>query len=235
MFPTRKLRGFTLIEVVISVGILAVIATISFLSISSAVKNQEILETDDATNQAARIAMSTLKRDLSLAWLTPNVTSVNTYRTLFVGQNGDPDRIWFATLAHHRKVRNSREGDQTEITYWLEDDPDVSGASVLLRREAPRIDHEPEKDGVIYPLSYRVKDFNLRYMNSDTSEWVDEWDSTGADHPNTLPRAIQVSLSLLTPDPDDPEDYVTRTFATTVTLLFGKPLVRDPMAGNGDQ
>jgi general secretion pathway protein J len=225
--------GFTMIEVLISIGILAVIATISFLSIGAAVKNQEILETDDATNQAARIAMSTIKRDLTLAYLTPNTTALNTYRTLFVGQNGDPDRIWFATLSHHRRIRNSRESDQTEITYWLEDDPEVNEAKVLLRREGPRIDQEPEKDGVIYPLSYRVKDFNLRYLNSDTAEWVNDWDSTGGEHPNTLPRAVQVSLVLLTPDPDEPDEFIPRTYATTVTLLFGKPLVRDAMAGSG--
>jgi general secretion pathway protein J len=225
--------GFTMIEVLISIGILAVIATISFLSIGAAVKNQEILETDDATNQAARIAMSTIKRDLTLAYLTPNTTALNTYRTLFVGQNGDPDRIWFATLSHHRRIRNSRESDQTEITYWLEDDPEVNEAKVLLRREGPRIDQEPEKDGVIYPLSYRVKDFNLRYLNSDTAEWVNDWDSTGGEHPNTLPRAVQGSLVLLTPDPDEPDEFIPRTYATTVTLLFGKPLVRDAMAGSG--
>lgn len=223
-------RGFTLVEVLVSMGLLAVIGTVAFLSIASATNAQSVLEIEDATNQAARVAMSTLRRDLTMAYLTPNTSAVNTYRTLFVGLNAQPDRLWFATLAHHRRVRNSREADQTEITYWLEDDPTTSNASVLLRREAPRIDQEPEKDGVIYPLAYRVKSFDLRYLNSETAEWVDEWDTTGADHPNTLPRAVQVVLVLYQPDADDPEKLSERTYASTVPLLFGKELAKQAMS-----
>lgn len=220
--------GFTLVEVLVSLGLLAIIGTVAFMSIASATNAQVVLEVEDATNQAARVAMSTVRQDLMMAYLTSNTSAVNTYRTLFVGQNGDPDRLWFASLSHHRKVRDSREADQTEITYWLEDDP--GGTSVLLRREAPRIDQEPEKDGVIYPLAYRVRSFNLRYLNSDTAEWVEEWDTTGADHPNTLPRAVQVMLVLLQPDADDPEKLTERTYATTIPLLFAKPLAKQAMS-----
>lgn len=223
-------RGFTLVEVLVSLGLLALIGTMAFMSIASATNAQAVLENEDATNQAARVAMSTIRRDLAMAYLTPNTSAVNTYRTLFTGSNGDPDRLWFASLSHHRKIRDSREADQTEITYWTEDDPNISQASVLLRREAPRIDQEPERDGVIYPLAYRVKSFNLRYLNSDTAEWVEEWDSTGADHPNVLPRAVQVVLVLLQPDSDDPEKLTERTYASTVPLLFGKPLAKQAMS-----
>ncbi len=223
-------RGFTLVEVLIALGLLATIATMAFMAIGSSVRAQQVLEEEDATNQAARVAMRTLYRDISMAYLTPNTTATMTYRTLFTGQNGDPDRVWLASLSHHRKLRDSRECDQTEVTLWTEDDPTTPGAYVLLRREAPRIDQEPEKDGKILPLAYRVKVFNLRYLNPDTAEWVEEWDSTGADQPNLLPRAVQVVLTLLAPDPDDPELLSERSYTSTIPLLYAKPLAKQAMS-----
>ncbi len=220
----RTRAGFTLLEVVVALGILALIASLTFSTIASALNTRDMLEADDAVNQSARIAMARIRRDLSLAYLTKNTSAVNTYRTLFVGQNSDPDRVWFASLAHQRLYRGARESDQTEVTYWTEDDPDTRGAKVLLRREAPRIDQEPERDGAIAPLAYDVVSFDLRYLDSQTAEWKDEWDTTGVDTPNRLPRAVQVALVLLAPDPEDEEKTIERTYLTTVMLDFAPRL-----------
>jgi hypothetical protein len=184
-----------------------------------------VLERRDQTVQQARIAMDRLRRDLTLAYLTKNVGAVNTYRTIFVGQdNGADDRAWFASLSHLRLYKDARECDQTEITYWTEPDPNAEDARVLLRREGPRIDHEPEKDGVIQPLAYNVRAFDIRYLDSTTNEWKESWDTTGADTPNRLPRAALVTLTLLAPDPEDEERMREESFVTTVLLAYGPPL-----------
>ncbi|MFN7143466.1 MAG: type II secretion system protein GspJ, partial [Myxococcota bacterium] len=189
---TRR-AGFTLLEVIVALAILALIASLTFSTVASALNTRDLLEADDAVNQSARVAMSRIRRDLSLAYLTTNTTAVNTYMTLFVGQNQDPDRLWFASLAHQRLYRGARESDQTEITYWTEDDPNDRNAMVLLRREAPRIDNAPERDGTIAPLAYGVTTFDIRFLDSQTNEWKEEWDTTGGDTPNRLPRAAQVT------------------------------------------
>ncbi|MDP2314458.1 MAG: type II secretion system protein GspJ [Pseudomonadota bacterium] len=218
--------GFTLIEVVVALAVFALIASLTFGTISSALNTRDILEADDTVNQSARIAISRIRRDLSLAYLTTNTSAVNTYQTVFVAQDGNPDRLWFASLAHQRLYRGARESDQTEITYWTEDDPDTDGAMVLLRREGPRIDNYPERDGSIAPLAYDVKAFTIRYLDPQTNEWREEWDTLGADTPNRLPRAAEVTLTLLAPDPEDAEKTVERTWATTVMLEFAARLTR---------
>ncbi len=217
-------RGFTLLEVVVAIGILAMIGMLTLETLSSALDTRDVLEEEDAANQSARVALDRLRRDLRLAYLTENTSAVNTYRTQFIGKNDDPDQLWFTTLSHHRMYRESRECDQTEVTYWTEDDPTMDGAKVLLRREAPRIDHEPEKEGLISPLAYHLKDVNYRYINPKTNTWADEWDTTGVDTANFLPRAVQIALVFLVPDPDEEGKLVERPYATTVLLHYADRL-----------
>jgi general secretion pathway protein J len=220
-------RGFTLLEVVVSLGILALIGTITFETIASALDTRDVLENEDEANQSARVALDRLRRDLRLAYLTANTSAVNTYRTEFIGKNEDPDKLWFTTLSHHRMYRESRECDQTEVTYWTEEDPTLPGAKVLLRREAPRIDNEPEKGGLIAPVAYHLKEVNYRYINPKTDTWLDEWDSTGVDVANMLPRAVQIALVFLVQDSEDPSKYAERPYATTVILHYADRLTLD--------
>ncbi len=225
--PTRARAGFTLVEVVVAVSILALIGLVTFITLSNSLKTRDILEEEDRVNQAARIAMSRIRRDFSLAYLTKNTAAINSYRTIFVGQDDNgADRAWFASLSHQRRFRDSRESDQTEITYWTVDDPEADRAMVLMRREAPRIDQEPEKDGSIAPIAYGVRAFDLSYLDHQSAEWRSEWDSTGADTPSRLPRAVRVTLTLLAPDPDDEERTVERSFVSTIPLAFAPRLVR---------
>jgi general secretion pathway protein J len=220
----RTRAGFTLLEVIVAISIMALIATLTFGSIQGALAARDWLEKADETNQIARIAMDRIRRDIALAYLTDSTTAINTYRTIFVAKDNSPDRLWFTSLSHKRLYRDARESDQTEITYWTEDDPTTDDAFVLLRREAPRIDSEPEKDGVIQPLAYKVKAFELLYLDPTTNEWAKEWDTTGTVQTERLPRAVQVNLTLLAPDPEDDEKSIEQPFLTTVLLEFADRL-----------
>lgn len=224
-------RGLSLLEVVVAISILALIGSLTFETIASALDTRDVLEEEDRANQSARVALDRLRRDLRLAYLTSNTSAVATYRTQFIGKNEDPDELFFTSLSHHRMYRESRECDQTEVTYWTEDDPTMDGAKVLLRREAPRIDHEPEKDGLIAPLAYHLKEVNYRFINPKTNTWLDEWDSTGVDQANMLPRAVQIALVFLVPDPEDDTKIVERPYATTVILHYADKLQTDVTNG----
>ena len=231
MTSLRARRGLTLMEILISVVLFVFISGFSLsILINTAALRDEVLS-NDQYRRSARNAMNRIQRELRLAFLTENRNAVGTYQTVFIGKDqGDQDQIWFATMAHHRKYFNATEGDQSEITLWVEKGPREKG-EVLLHRESNFIDHEPEKGGIILPMAEGVKRFNLRYLNSQTNEWQEEWDSTGVDTANSLPRAVEIILEI---EYRDEENYVqTQTYLSTVLLELAKPLTRSLLSGSG--
>ena len=211
-------RGFTLIEVIIALGIMVMIASLSWSTLAGSIKLRDIMEQDDETARSARVALGRLSRELQLAFLTDNTSAMNTYRTVFTGEtDGDTAVMWFASTSHHRTYRNSRESDQAEITVWTDDDPE-SKHMVLLHRESGFVDQEPDEGGAILPLARDVTRFEVRYYNGKTAEWLEEWDSAGIDTPAQLPRAVQLVLGLASPDPDDDDGEIEQVFVRTVII-----------------
>ncbi len=221
----RVRRAMALLEVMIAISILAMMGAFTFTAVAGVVEARDLLESQSKVDLSARVALDLIRRQLELAWLTKHRDNLTAYKTVFVARDGDPDLIWFSTLAHQRLYADSRESDQTEITFWTEDDPTQDDAYVLLQREAQRIDGEPDKDGIIQPIAFGVKRFELRFLNGQKNEWVKEWDTEASDTPQQLPRAVQVVLTLLAPDPEDPEDTEERIYVTTVNLVYADPIV----------
>jgi prepilin-type N-terminal cleavage/methylation domain-containing protein len=228
--------GFTLLEVLVSLALMAIIAALAFGTLSGTIQARDLLEENDEIDRVSRLVMDRLSREISLAFLTENVSAVNSYRTVFVGRdNDDEDQLWFATRSHRRTYYNTHECDQTEITLWLEEDPENKSRMVLLHREAPRIDNYPDKDGVILPLARNVTRFDVSYLDPEKNEWKTEWDTTGVDTPNRLPRAVQVVFGLAGPDPDDddPDAFKEYAFVKTIILETAPELKRSLLSGGG--
>ena len=228
-------RGFTLIEVMVALGIMAVIAMITFGVLAGTLNTRDYLDESDLVDRSARVALGRITHELQLAFLTENVTAVNTYRTVFIGKdNNDTDEVWFASMSHHRTLRDSRECDQAEITIWTEPDPNGEGGDlVLLHRESERVDHEPDKNGVVLPLATGLKRFNLRYLDPTTNQWKDDWDTTGVDTANRLPRAIEVTLVLEGPDPEDEDRRIDHPYITTVLVERASRMKKGLLSSDG--
>ena len=95
----RAQRGLTLIEVVISLGILVFMGAITWQTIAASLMLRDILEYEDTVSRSARVAMDQIKKELRVAFLTSNTTAVNTYQTVFIGKDGgDEDQLWFNTI-----------------------------------------------------------------------------------------------------------------------------------------
>lgn len=221
-------HGMSLIEVMVTVAIILVMSTITFSVLQSSLDTRDVLaETDDVT-RGARVTMSKLRRELQHAFLSKYPQAINTYETVFVGTDSNPDTLYFASSSHQRLYRDSRQSDQTEITLWAESVARGEGY-VLYHRESGRIDEEPAEGGTIYPLAYNVRTFNVRYLDSRTNEWTDEWDTRSVDQANRLPRAVQIGLVLVSEEDDGGRKRtVDHPFVTTILIEQGEALQKSP-------
>ncbi len=189
----------------------------SWLTFDGIARMQETVEATEQVAHTARIVFQRINRELQSAFLTRNPSPTSSYLTLFRGSDENPfDVLSFNSFSHIRLYRDSNECDTTEISYFVENDPEEPGLYMLLHREAPRIDGLPEEGGAIEVLARRVVLFNLRYYDDFKQEWSEVWDTTSAEHLLRLPRAVEVTLILV--DLDGIEHY----YATTILIPLYK-------------
>ena len=188
-------RGLTLVELMIAIAILGVLTAMSWGVIRGSTEIAAESQARAEISQIGRNAIQTIQRELSLAMISQQQGEY--YKTTFKATDRDPtDEIHFVSRAHQKRYANRKESNVAEYAYWSESDLEGGPFRSLMHREARVVDEDPEKGGVVTPLCHSVREFNLRYYDPDKEEWLDEWDTEGVDHPNKLPRAIEIHLEL---------------------------------------
>lgn len=199
--PAASGRGFTLIEVLVAMAILALMATVIYSSFAGMKRSKEGVERINDRYREGRLAMARMVRELQSAFISlhqpiPPVQPVQ--KTVFKGTQGSPgDRIDFASFAHRRLVENARETDQEEVSYFAEPDERLSGVVNLVRRVSPRLDLYPDKGGKIEILASDIDLFDVEYLDAATGQWTDRWDTTQAtEQIGRLPLQVRLVLVL---------------------------------------
>ena len=199
--PRGQVTGFTLLEALIAISILAVILTFVYMSFFTAFKAKSYVEERNETYQVGDQIMFHLKRELTSAFLdvAPNGT-ISPY-TYFVGikdeWNDKPmDKLFFTTLSHvDITLGNGVAGsDFASIGYDTQIDQDKN-VVYLIHRETPFFVTAPLFQGTGYVLTRSVQSFALYYFNPNAKQWTDEWD-TRLPISNYLPYAVLVQLVL---------------------------------------
>lgn len=185
--------GFTLIEVVVAIGILAVVMTIVYGAFSRSMDvTRETAEVTDRVRQV-QIVTERLVDELSAAyWFDEK-------RGRFVGtkDTASPDdtrldRLEWTTFAHRRYVGDQPESDVAEVTYRVEPAPGAS-AGRLVRDERINLLADGAWAAHTDELADGVAEFRLRYLRG--GDWADAWDAASA-QPNGLPDAVEVTMAL---------------------------------------
>lgn len=213
---TRRSRhGMTLIEVMVAMGMLAVVATLVYGGFAQTARAKRTLEAQLDRYHELRSAMERMVRELSMAYVSTHVNitpALQGMRTTFIGKDsGFGDRIDFTSVSHTRVYRDAKESDQNEISYFVTDAPDGDG-KVLARRMQPRPDDKPNEGGRVEVLLTDVLEFDLEYLDSTNWEWVKDWDAvSGTGQMNRLPTQVKIKLTIpAINNPDKREEFVTR-------------------------
>jgi prepilin-type N-terminal cleavage/methylation domain-containing protein len=190
--------GFTLIEVVISAALMALILTSAYLCLRAGLAGQKLVEPRADILQNARVAASLLTADLRSACpLSTNYQFLGMRRKL---GEVDADNLDFAT--HNYTPRHDREGDFCEVSYFIDKDEET-GQFGLWRRRNPTMALDPLSGGSREEIARGL--LGVRFEYYDGTDWYDDWgDEKGGekaatsnrDHPNLegMPEAVRITL-----------------------------------------
>jgi type II secretion system protein J len=195
--PGPDRSAFTLIEVMISTALMALILTSAYFCLSAGTSSQKLVESRGEVIQSARVAMSLISADLRAACsLSKDIEFLGMQRKL---GEAHADNLDFAT--HNYIPRHVREADFCEISYFLSADPD-STDFILWRRRDPTPDPEPLAGGSREEIARGLA--GLRFEYYDGFDWYNEWGDPQGKRTNSfkfqpnlsgLPEAVRVTMS----------------------------------------
>jgi general secretion pathway protein J len=192
-------RGFSLVEMLIAVGVLAGVCMLIYSAFAGMRNSKEGVARMDDRYHEGREALRRISRELSSAYVSlhrPLDLTLMVEKTEFVGATGTPaDRVDFNSFSYTRFDRNVHESDQCELSYFGSPDPKHDGVTDLVRRVNPHLDLKPEKGGRFDVLASDIDLFKLKYLDPLTGQWVETWDSNDTlSHQNQLPVFVYVKL-----------------------------------------
>ena len=199
--------GFTLIEVMTALTILAIMATITFSVVLNSSMRSRALDREMELKMAANSIVNLIVEDLKGAFIRQGVVPY------FIGEDSfhreDPnDAVSLITTSTLPINPQAVGGDLAEVGYRLSFDEEEGKGGVLYRREESPVRAPFEEGGGSYEISGKVRSLNLRYY--DGEDWMDDWDSQDMSREhmvNKLPREIEIEITL----EDESSQVVIRT------------------------
>lgn len=190
--PPRGARapaaGFTLIEVMISSALMALILVSAYLCLGAGFSAQKLIEPRAEIIQNARVALALMSADLRAA-CPLSATDDFLGMTRMVGKV-EADNLDFAT--HNYTPRRLREGDFCQESLYLDKNPDT-GQFGLWRRRNPTIALDALAGGNREELAQGV--VGLRFEYFDGQDWYDSWGNVDPKKQRQTSARVQTNLT----------------------------------------
>jgi len=209
--------GFTLLEVMLALGIVTIMASLVYASFSPTYQAKEIVEKQAEHYHGLRLAMNRLTRDISMAFISDRFDAKRFRErpTHFVGER---DSLRFTTLAHERLYEDAKEGDQAVVEYRVDRDPDNPRIDSLIRRSNPVIDDRPEDGGYETVLAADVDSIEFQYWDVKKTDWVNDWDTTDREYSTHLPERVRITITA------KGDDGKPRKYTSQAMIQITRPL-----------
>ncbi len=179
-------RGFTLIEILLALALLAVVITLIQGTYSGTVKSRERSGAESRQLHTAALVLDRLANEISGAYVDPAQPEAT---GLVITVDGDGN-AGLAFTARLQPIPTIRPGGGTEVAYFVETEGERTR---LVRRESPDVDGDLAEGGGPYPVLDDLLRFRVQCY--DGEQWLDEWDSREREDGSALPRAVSVELA----------------------------------------
>jgi general secretion pathway protein J len=209
----RSQRGFTLLEIMISIAILAAMMSMAWFTIATTASSKELVEKNEERYEEIRVALARMVKDIESAYISANENqNLPERRTMMIGEDhGSVGELRFSSMGHTVLWANANESEQTLIAYYPESDREDRGKTNLLRRESRRLSNEPWKSekGDVDVLLRDVDKVKFEYYDARDNEWKSSWDTTKADAQRSrMPQRVRITVEIQ-PEKGERQIYTT--------------------------
>jgi general secretion pathway protein J len=182
--PQGSEEGFTLIEILLAVSLIAMMATLVFGSLYVTISAMDAARAKSSDEQIVRRTLSLMIDELAVS----ESRATGPWMGINDQRDGQPaDSVAFLTMGQFRGADSAKDTELVRIVYTREGDR-------LLRFSRRNLYSLTDESIEKVELAAKVKGFNVRYYDGKSQLWLDEWDSRGK--PGT-PKAILLELTLL--------------------------------------
>jgi prepilin-type N-terminal cleavage/methylation domain-containing protein len=204
-------RGFTLLEILIAIAILAVVMATIYAAFSGTLTVIKELDDDSRTYSMARMTLDRMNRDLS---------SLQRFGDGFVLQSGkntmgsrEFGSLAFWSAAHLAFGEDELSGSPASIAYFVKEDK--NGGFSLWRSDVAETRPSPDQKadaGVI--ICQNLQAINFKFYDESGRE-DDSWDTASSSdlQKGKPPVLVQIELVLANArDVEKPYKFITRIF-----------------------
>jgi prepilin-type N-terminal cleavage/methylation domain-containing protein len=196
--PTKRApRGFTLIEMMLAIGVLALILVMLASSFSTIAHSKVHAEGRLIVDREGRALLWQLTKELRNAVQTPYTASnVALYGNGHMGNGAPIDTITMSTFSggHRRAITGLTP--ETIVTYNLNPNPDQPGWYMLQRsQQSGLLTSSVAQQTTV--LADNILSLHFRYF--DGQKWGESWDSSSLPRGTQLPIAVAIQIQMAAP------------------------------------
>jgi len=203
-------NGFTLLEILLALSILATVLSTVFASYTGTFRVVSETEAQAEIYQMARVALERILEDLESFYL-PKQSEISEAEEAEQPFEFANSSLRFPSRARLVFGEEDQSWGTAEIRYYVEEGDGGEGL-ILYRRERPQWgEEEASEEGESgLPLCERLASVKFSYLDAEGEE-TEDWDPSSEDE---IPKLVSVAIEFL--HPSDPETPLK--FATSVAL-----------------
>lgn len=186
-------KGFTLIEIIVSISIVAFVLAVALTAqVTTNKAKDKLIDLSDLASEL-RYATEYIRHDLNNVFRGTIKEELIIEGQVDAGLEPTNSRLTIKTVDFQPIRKGYPESGLCEHEYYLVQE---EGKSTLMRRRQPNVHAKGEIGGVVEPIAENIISFSVSYKADVNSEYIKEWPP---EKNTAAPYMLEVVLSAKSP------------------------------------